>query len=297
MTRARTHAARSRFGPDQRRAHPMTRARAARGRGFALPMVMLLSLVGVMVIVSMLTRYGSQNRFVQRHRMRYVEHHTQRGVQEMVGTWLDLARGGPLSDITREDGLAFVVDFAGSRRLEVFVHDGQGTLLTDLSAMNARERRVIEAALAELQADGPIGNLANMTRRRGPASVSVMSAPVEVLRAVLIGADIEGATADRVAEDFVQEREQGEMTQPDVLRLLGATGVSPESRGLAAAVLTVSPSLFAFETRVYDRRRGPMTAHYSGLVVVATRGSGRGNAQASFKPAGPFLTWEVLDVN
>ena len=61
----------------------------AQGRGFALPMVMLLSLIGVMVIASMLTRYGSQNRFVMRHRMRYVDHPTQRGVQGIVGTWLD----------------------------------------------------------------------------------------------------------------------------------------------------------------------------------------------------------------
>lgn len=269
----------------------------AQGRGFALPMVMLLSLVGVMVVASMLTRYGSQNRFVMRHRMRYVEHHTQRGVQEIVGTWLDLVRGGPIRDIVRDDGLAFVVDYEGGRRLEVFIHDGQGTLLTNSSAMNNREIRVIEGALAELQANGPIGNLAKWTRPRGPTGVSVMSAPFEVLRAVLIGADIQETTADRVADDILQEREKGELTQPDVLRLLGAPGVSPESRGLAAAVLTASPSLFAIETRVYDRGRGPMTAHYSGLVEVETRGSGRGNAQASFKPAGPFLTWEVLDVN
>ena len=149
---------------------------SAMGRGFALPMVMLLSLVGILVVASMLTRYGSQSRFVAKHRMRYVEHHTQRGVQEMVGTWLDLVRGGPIRDIIREDGLAFVVNFEGGRRLEVFVRDGQGTLLTDFSDMNTRNRRVIDAALTVLQTDEPIDNLADLTRRRGPMNVSVMSA-------------------------------------------------------------------------------------------------------------------------
>lgn len=260
-------------------------------------MVMLLSLIGIMVVASMLTRYGSQGRFVAKHRSRYVEHHTQRGVQEMVGTWLDLVRGGPIGDIIRDDGLAFVIDFQGGRKLEVFVHDGQGSLLTDTSDLNNRDTRLVEAALAALQADGPIDNLEDFTRQKGPMGVSVMSAPLEVLRAVLIAADIDESAAQRVAEDIIQEREQGELTQPDVLRLLDATGVSPASRGIVASVLTASPVLFAFETRVYDRGRGPMVAHYWGLVEVESRGTGRGNAQASFKPAGPFLTWEVLDVN
>ncbi len=277
----------------------MTRASPHDGSrpGFALPIVMLLSLVGVMVIMSMLTRYASQSRFVMKHRIRYIEHHTQRGVQEMVGTWLDLARGGAVSEIIRDDGLAFVIDFEGGRRLEVYVHDGQGTLLTDFSSMSERDSQVIERALAELQGDDPNKNLADLTRRRGPVSVSVMTAPLEVLRAILVGADIDGPTADRVAEEIVHEREQGELAQPDLLRLLGATGVSPESRGRASSVLTVSPTLYAIETRVYDRDRGPMTAHYTGLVEVESRGNRRGNAQATFKPAGPFLSWEVLDVN
>jgi hypothetical protein len=265
-------------------------------RAFALPMVMLLALIGVIVITSMLTRYESQNRFVHRHRMRYVEHHTQRGVQEMVGTWLDLVRGGPLGEIVQEDGLAFTLDMERGRRMEVYVHDGQGSLLMDMNAMNDRERQVIEGALEELRQDGPIDRVNELTRSRGPAAVSVLAAPPEVLRAILIAADIEGDTADRVVDDLIREREQVAMTQPDLLRLLGATGITPESRGLASAVLTVQPTLFAIETRVYDQRRGPMTAHYQGLVEVESR-SGRGIAQSSFKPAGPFLSWEVLDVN
>ncbi len=299
----------------------MTRKRTHNGnrtgqrRGFALPMVMLLALIGVIVISSMLTRYASQNRFVNRHRVRYIEHHTQRGVQEMVGTWLDLVRGGPLDEIIREDGLAFTLNLEGSRRLDVYVHDGQGTLLTDFAAMNERERQVIEGALVELQgtrftrptrSTRPARSarptrtarpLDTYTRSRGPIAVSVMAAEPEVLKAILVAAEIESPTADRVVESIVQARERGGLTQPDLLGLLQATGITPEMRGLASTVLTVQPTLFAIETRVYDQRRGPMVAHYSGLVQVESRTGGRAATQSTFKPAGPFLSWEVLVVN
>lgn len=273
------------------------RRQSVRSRGFALPMVLLVAMVGTIVVSAMLTRYASQNRSVHRHTQRYVEHHMQRGVQEVVGAWLESMYGGPLAEVIGPDGLALVVDFQGGRRMEVYLRDGQGTLLIRLDEAPARERRATEAALAELAATVGAGEMDGYTRSAGPAKVSVATVPEPVLRAILLSGGVSETAADRIVGEILARRERGPITYLEVLRVLDSPGVPVQGRSNIAALLTDSPSLWLVETRVVEGARDRVVARYAGLIEVEPRRSGRGGAQASFKPAGPFLTWEVLDVN
>ncbi len=60
----------------------MTHA-GARGRGFALPMVALLAMVGAIMIAVMLERQAAQQHGVNRRVARYGVHHTGRHVREV----------------------------------------------------------------------------------------------------------------------------------------------------------------------------------------------------------------------
>ena len=273
------------------------RRQSVRARGFALPMVLLVAMVGTIAVSAMLTRYGSQNRSVHRHTQRYVEHHMQRGVQEVVGAWLESMYGGPLAEVIGPDGLALVVDFEGGRRMEVYLRDGQGTLLTRLDEAPVRERQTTEAALVELTATVGAGEMEGYTRSAGPVKLSVAAVPGPVLRAILVSGGVSERTADRIVGEVVARRERGPITYQEVFKLLDSPGSPVEGRAGIAAMLTDSPILWLVETRIIEGPRDRVLARYAGLVEVETRRGGRGGAQATFKPAGPFLTWEVLDVN
>ena len=273
------------------------RRQSVRARGFALPMVLLVAMVGMIAVSAMLTRYVSQNRSVHRHTQRYVDHHMQRGVQEVVGSWLESMYGGPLAEVIGPDGLALVVDFEGGRRMEVYLRDGQGTLLTRLDEAPDRERRTTEAALAELSATVGAGEMDGYTRSAGSVKVSIAAVPGPVLRAILLSGGVSEEPADQIVGEILARRERGPITSQEVYTVLDSPGVPAERRAIIAALLTDSPSLWVVETRVVEGARDRVVARYAGLIEVEPRRSGRGGAQSSFKPAGPFLTWEVLDVN
>ena len=76
------------------RSHPRTTSRTITARrAFALPLVVLLLLVGGLTIGLLMERHGISYRAIARHVENYKSHHRAAGVKECILRWLDTARG------------------------------------------------------------------------------------------------------------------------------------------------------------------------------------------------------------
>src|SRR5947207_1557387 len=118
-------------------------ARTSRFRAFALPLVMLLVLVGGLTVGVLMERHGVSFRAVQRNINNYKNHHFAAGVKECVLRWLDTARGRVDQSID-DDGLAFTINVQGEGRIDVYFRDAQGSILNDTTALSGRRREILE---------------------------------------------------------------------------------------------------------------------------------------------------------
>ncbi len=207
-------------------------ANAARERGFAFPLVMLLALVSGLVAAVLLERHSITSLAMARQINGYRQYHQSAGLRELVNRWMQSSRGR-LQDSIMADGLAFRLRMPRSGTIEVYFFDAQGMALSDYSGLGGRRREIVQDTAALLT--NPPPDLAGvvaadpgpLTRAHGPASISIRSAPPAVLEALCLAVTANTKTARQAAaaiEDYAAELLRAEENERGGAAGAGGTG-------------------------------------------------------------------------
>jgi hypothetical protein len=283
----------------------MRRAMSGRRTAFALPMVVLLAMVGAIMAAVMLERQAAQQLSVNRRVARYGAHHAGRGVKEVVASWLNSVKSEAVETLLGKSGHALDIEITDGRIISIFLTEGQGTALEGGAGLDDAKAADAAGIIQRLRLAVGEENLARYVRSAGPVTVSAISAPAEVLAAAA-GGVLSGADAERYAEFLVGERRDGKLMPGKLTQAANHVGASPEDRAALAAFVTDKPTLYRLTAEV----RGPdrdqtgqvyimgatkLLDRYTGLVVLENKGTGRGGGTSQsdlLQPLGAFLTWE-----
>lgn len=242
----------------------------ARPRGFALPMVIMLVLVAGVMIAVMLERNIAQWLTTQRQYESYTFGHATRGIGEAVDAWIRTNGPNPIADALDPDGRAFDLVTDGGRTLHVYLYDGQGLALADLSGLrteaHASGMKILSALRAAQGAEA-----ARFTRREGPLAVSVNAAPPEVITAV-VDSVLEGqGTKDVVAELLSRRGGSGDrvLDNEGLNRTIADTPVDEDRKARLAALLTASPVLWRVEAESESGATGVRGDRYRAWAVIS----------------------------
>ncbi len=154
-------------------------SRSGRERGFVLPTIILLIFVGSLVIASALERYSTQQLIVQQQIEGYRRHHDVQGARAVLKLWIERQRLGDLGAKASPITPAHRFELPGGRRIAVYLLDGQGLAKADVSDEAPAMRQAYETFQRRLPPDRP-----DLYRRLGPVTVSINSAPEEVIAAL-----------------------------------------------------------------------------------------------------------------
>ncbi|MCA9298618.1 MAG: hypothetical protein KDA28_06100, partial [Phycisphaerales bacterium] len=109
---------------------------------FAIPMVILLTIVMSLMIAVMLERNGAQRLQVRRTLESYNDHHMKKGVQEIVNAWLRTLPNAPLAELLGEDGKIVEISMLDGVRLTIFLEDGQRSIRYDASSIRTESQHI-----------------------------------------------------------------------------------------------------------------------------------------------------------
>jgi hypothetical protein len=260
-------------------------------RAFVMPLVLLaLVVVGLGVGVSM-SRFAAETRVVERQLRAYHEHHAGMGLQEAIGAWLKQQTGRAIADVIDPlTGHAMDIELADGSIVSVYLRDGQGTALADLSALPSNQVDEAGVILRNLATTMSASDYLRFTRSVGPSSISVNAATEPVIRAVAMA--ITNDRAEDLANEIIRTRARsGTVTRQDINTAVGAAGLTNEQR-------TQALRLFATDVELKGGRgldRGKLLSRYGGLARLRVGATGRRGAAAT-NPAelGSFLTWRDL---
>lgn len=201
------------------------------GRGFALPLVLLLAVVAALGIVVLLERHAVTYMAMMRHVRGYTTYHQSAGLREVFNRWMPTARGR-LNDVLGDGGLAFRLKMPKSGYVDVYMADGQNTILSKTTGLSGRQREILEDALAilndpppELRARMPEDRTA-LFRTVGPATVNVATADPAVIEAICLAvladpgrahdaavAIMRRTSPDEIGLDFDSRRDRGKSSK------------------------------------------------------------------------------------
>lgn len=263
-----------------------TITRPGKRRGFALPLVMLLAVVG-MIAATMIVEFQARARLGE---LRQIEtcraHHEQQGLAETIELWF---RFGRPPAIQGDGSIGFVV--RGERREEyrVEVSDAQGRLLDSPTAMAQEDEDVAacyQRAVQMLQASE--AQPERYLRKRGPAAVNVNAATRAVLEALARSVDDSGA-ARRFASLVAEQRAERKIDAGGLQRLISEAGITDAAQAeLMGALFTTESMLRRVDVQVRDPVRRTIARHTGLLLGENPRAGqlGAGNNRWA------FLTWE-----
>ncbi|MEQ8770156.1 MAG: hypothetical protein RIB60_06570 [Phycisphaerales bacterium] len=265
-------------------------ARVPSRRAYILVVVVMLTIVVGMMAAVGLNRQGAQSLEVTRQTRAYQQHHAARGIQEAIGVWLRTVSARNLADALGERGHALDITLDGGVTLEVYLHDGQGSALADLSGVVQAEVDIAGATLANLQNLVGDERFSLYTREGGPAAVSINAAPEPVIRAVLLSTLTEAMT-DEMTDAIMDMRSAGtRLTRNDLTEALTAVGATGVERTAVTRMITEQPEVWWVTVIGRHTIRG-VTARYGGLVVL--RSASRGGTSAG---TSSFVSWQDLGV-
>lgn len=256
--------------------------RAARSRGFALPLVMLVLLVASIALSIALQRQSLNRLATSRQINGYEVHHMQAGLRELIEFWTTTFRRN--ADIDPATGqLGFDLTFNDGTRIEVRFTDAQGELKFDNSPSDPAPAVVLNAAADLLAAEGN-----TRFRTRGPGRVSIQTAPLNVLAALprAIKPDADG---NAFANDVLAARQRGRIKQADLRELTRVTGLSDVELHRLEACIAVEPNYWRIDARAYAPARSQPIWHQVGLATGVIRIEPN---QAA--PTGSRAGWAVL---
>lgn len=265
-------------------------------RAFVMPMVLLaLIVVGLSVGLAM-TRFGAETRVVARQVRAYHEHHAGLGLQEAIGAWLRQQNGRQITEaIDPLDGHAMDIQLQDGSIVSVYLHDGQGTALGDLSALPPEQVNEGGVILKNLVSDLRADEYLAATRSVGPSAVSIATASEPVVRAVATA--IAGDDGDELADELLRTRARaGKVTRQDITTATTTLGLSNDQRTAALRLFTTDVQIWAVVVELRGGSgldRGRLLSRYGGLarLRVSTARRGQTSNPADF---GSFLTWKDL---
>lgn len=271
---------------------PRNAPRHARG-GYALPLVLLLTIVAGLTASVMLTRHAAQVRTVERQITSYQTQHGVRGIQELVGTWVAMNAGRELEDLTDPDGLVLSIEPGDGTRIEIRMAQASGRLLTELDAVEP-DIRLDLADAGERLRDRVRDDrrLRNLTREVGPPGIAIQHADETVLETVIAAAAGPGAVPeilsslqpllDRALDD------QSPITSNEIATEITRSDLEPAEAASLARLLGVRDNLWEMELRVIgvgiNAAAGEL-ARYRAMVTVP---------ETSSSMSIPFLSWEDI---
>lgn len=265
-------------------------------RAFALPLVVVLAMVATMGIAVMLERQGQQTKSTIRHMKWTQDRHLERGVREVVGAWLTGA-SRRLGDISQSGGHALDLTMPDGRTFRIDIEDAQGSALAVFDGVSEQELPFAQSAYESILMRAPDAQtLGAWTREVGPAAISAMTAPEEVLAAAAT-AYIGDAEASAMARDIVLDRETAAdgMGGTQWLRRIFSEYVTEmDDRRALQRLLVAEPDLWRLRITVLDRR-DRLSSMYEAIVEVDGREIRERADSGEFRPLGPFLLWRRLD--
>ncbi|MCL4221334.1 MAG: hypothetical protein KJZ65_08185 [Phycisphaerales bacterium] len=266
-------------------------------RGYAMPLVFLLSLVVAMVLGLAIERNTAQAHNVKRQLEGYRSHHIARGFQEAISAWLSQQNSRTIAQSLGEGGHAIDLSMPDGSVIAVYLRDGQGTILDPQAAStnNAEQagslRNRMQALCAERKLD-----YKDFQRPLGPFAISINVADPLVLQAV--AEEVVGPTrAPELVNKLLERRsEAGQLERQDVLGVGTEMGLDTDTRNTLMDYFTVTPEMWyvTIELRggagVSSRA---LRARYGGLVPIR---SSTNRTTGAWEQPGVFLTWEELGV-
>lgn len=255
-------------------------------RGFALPLVVLLTFIASLSLVLLLERRTVSQRTVQRQIQAYTGHHRAAGIQECVGRWLATTRVRGRQSIS-ESGVAFRLNLPGGESISVRFEDGQGAAMLDETNLRG-ERREIVMLMREFLEQFPPELTDGAMRNVGPAEISLKAAPAIVINALVAAVIPDPDRQARAVEAILSRRNAGLLSREELPRALTDIGIRDEERDLMLAMLVEGPTLWHVIAEITDAG-GVLLSRSGGLMEWRPEARSE-----SFSQPGMFLTWQDL---
>jgi hypothetical protein len=266
-----------------------------RSRAFALPLVILLLLVGALTVGLLMERHGVSYRAIVRNVDNYKNHHRAAGIKECILRWLDTARGRVDQSID-SDGLAFSMDVSGEGHIDVYLRDAQGSALSDPSTLSGRRREIVEDMKFLLETIPADQRPDNLFRPVGPPEICLNTAPDLLVKALCLAVVGEPTKANQAVVAILDRRASvnpaatGANNTNNIADALRDVPITERQRKEIASMLVTQPTLYecVVETR-------------NSSDVLLNKSSGLYHLDESrsdtFKQGGGFLTWDALPLN
>ncbi len=270
-------------------------------RGYALALVVTLSAFLGIAGAVMLERYATQRLSLKRQMDRYQELHGTRGIQEVFMMWMRSMSSESLGKQARQNPHVLDIELADGTTLSLFLHDGQGTLLSEPGSLSGTERSDAEALLNLARQDPDLAVRQDLFRRAGPAAISVVEAPEEVLRVVARHLTDSPAQADRLLEGILRRRADGEFNTAESSDCANEADLSREARVALGRLLASEPSLWRVVVELRHPRvwnpDGELLSKYEGLFYLDSAASrpGRASGTEAMRQSTPFIEWRRLE--
>lgn len=272
-------------------------ARSARPRrrtsrhAFALPAVVLMSLLGGMVVAIMLERLRDQNIVVQRQVEGYMEDHFGKGIREVIDTWVSSEANEISENNLDPDGRALDAKVGRDLIVRVYLQDAQGTLLRSGEGFAGMDARAIRQAIADIAASGD----GSLLRSVGPAQISIKSVAAPALRAILLALDSK-ADAQSAANWLEETRAERALADRDFEELGSRAGLDQEKTDMLKRIFVLAPVLWRVDAEVLDARPGrpnddPM--RFTGLTIIKRKGNVAGGSGTQATPGDPAVGYFV----
>ncbi|MEN0019734.1 MAG: hypothetical protein AAF747_02500 [Planctomycetota bacterium] len=266
-------------------------------RAFALPIVLVITLIVTAMIGVLMQRQAAQRLLVERQVSWYQEHHARYSLDEIITTWV-----ATVPDAFRLDrdlgpeGELLQIDLGDGTTAYASVFDGQGSILEDLSAVSGEQEERGAAMLEELEAADPFRDEPQWRRRAGPVAVSLWTSPEPVLRAA-IDSVLDGSEARGALSQLIEFRESLERNPDEVLNVLSEIDLEDESRDALRGVVVEQPTLYLVRIDVRDHRLQRRLGRSDGLMPIDQRQGQGGATRTTWQRRAGFLTWERVQLD
>ncbi|GJQ29091.1 MAG: hypothetical protein HBSAPP03_09750 [Phycisphaerae bacterium] len=260
-------------------------------------MVLLLTLVAGIMLAVMIERNTAQVAATQRELDAYTFAHATRGLGDALDAWTKFYPRTPIAELLDEDGRAFTITVERGQQVTVHLIDGQGLALANLTGLSQANVRTGREVLRHLRED--TGDKAPMfVREDGPLAVSVNTAPLEVLEAVLAAVSGDESGSGLVT-DLVARRDAEGLIDPQALQTaIDQSALSPEHKNRAKALLTANPALWRVHARASGADGRGTGVAYRGWAII-TRGAtvASGDRAAAVQRSVAIFGWERVESN
>ncbi len=266
--------------------------------GFALPTVIILSMVVAVVSAVMLERASVQRLTVHRQVQSYRGHHLGRGLREVLGQWSISLSGQPIERMIAPDGRILDLYLSDGLRVGVYLEDGQGSVHSVPSQFAGQERVDAQIVLDELMERTQGRPDPSWLRSVGPAKICAATAPAEVLEAVASGIMGNPAGSKGFARVILDARRRGTLTSADLASAASRANMTAEERARLDRLLSAGPELWRLTAEVTrgEGRQQEVVGRFRGYLSLGAQGFGA-SAFGSLQSLGAFLSWEELPID